>query len=104
MIIGAVIDFTVGITLIVLGLLVWKKQKISILHEYHYKNVSREDIPAYARQIGMGLLTIGVGIVVTGILELVISSFWWIASAAGFVIGLILIFRAQKKFNGSVMG
>ena len=44
MIAGSIIDFAVGLTCIILGLLIWKKQKISILHSYHYKNVKQEDI------------------------------------------------------------
>ena len=102
MIFGAIIDFAVGIACIALGLLIWKKQKLSVLHNYHYKNVKKEDIPAYSRQIGLGLILIGIGIIITGILNLLYSAFWWISLLAGIVIGLIIIIKAQKKYNGSV--
>ena len=104
MIVGAIVEFAVGAACIVLGILLWKKQMVSILHDYHYKNVKKEDIPAYTRQMGIGLIDIGVGIVHTGLLNLLVLPFWWIPLAAGFISGFIIIYIAQKKYNGSVLG
>ncbi len=103
MIFGVIIDWAVGALCIVLGLLLWKKQKITLLHDYHYKHVKKEDIPAYSRQMGMGLIVIGAGIFMTGLFSLVNSSLWWVPLVAGFVLGIIILYRAQKKYNGSVM-
>ena len=104
MILGAIIEFVVGVICIVMGVLLWKKQKVSILHDYHYKHVKKLDIPAYTRQMGIGLIIIGAGIIITGLLNLAYSSLWWIPLLAGFVIGLVIIILAQKKYNGSVLG
>ena len=104
MIFGAIIEFAVGVICVILGLMLWIQQKVSILHDYHYKNVKKEDIPAYTRQMGIGLIIIGAGIIITGLLNLVYSSLWWIPLAAGFDLGLIVIYMAQKKYNGSVLG
>ena len=104
MIFGVIIDIAVGALLVILGLLIWKKQKVSILHDYHYKNVKKSDIPAYTRQVGIGLLIIGCGIIITGLLNLANSSLWWISLVAGIIIGLIILYKAQKKYNGSVLG
>ena len=41
--IGSIILGLVGIVLIALGYLVWKKEKISLFHDYHYEKVSEED-------------------------------------------------------------
>lgn len=103
MIFGVIIDWAVGALCIVLGLLLWEKQKITLLHDYHYKHVKKEDIPAYSRQMGMGLIAIGAGIFMTGLLSLADSSLWWVPLVAGFVLGIIILYRAQKKYNGSVM-
>ena len=103
MIIGVIVEAAVGVCCIVLGLLLWRKQKLSILHEYHYQHVKQEDVPAYTRQMGIGLLLIGAGICVTGLLNLAESSLWWIPLTAGFAAGLTVICRAQYKYNGSVM-
>ena len=54
---------------VVLGLLIWKKEKVSLIHDYHYKNVQEADIPAYARLMGIGIILIGVGICIAGILN-----------------------------------
>lgn len=104
MIAGSIIDFAVGLTCIILGLLIWKKQKISILHSYHYKNVKQEDIPAYTRLMGIGNIIIGAGICLTGLLNIACPKAWWIPMVGGFVVGFIIIYKAQKKYNGSVMG
>ena len=98
----AVIDAAVGILLIVLGLLTWKKQKISLLHEYHYANVKKEDYPAYTRAVGIGQILIGAGLCLTGVLRLLTESMLaWAAFVIGLVLGLIVLHRAQMKYNGS---
>jgi uncharacterized protein (DUF983 family) len=104
MIFGVIIDFAVGLLLAALGLLLWKKQKVSLLHDYHYQHVKKEDLPAYTRQMGIGLIVIGAGICGAGLLNLASSPYWWVSLLAGFTLGIFLLFRAQKKYNGSVMG
>ncbi len=104
MIFGAIIEFFVGAICIIIGVLLWKKQKVSILHDYQYKHVKKDDLPAYTRQMGIGMIMIGARIIITGLLNLVYSSFWWISLLAGFVIGFAAIVAAQKKYNGAVFG
>ena len=104
MIFGCIVEGLVGLLCIVLGVLLWKKQMISLLHDYHHKHVKQKDIPAYTKQIGIGLILVGAGILITGVLNLFYSAYWWVALVAGFVSGLIVMYKAQKKYNGSVMG
>ena len=104
MIFGVITELAVGAICIVLGILLWKKQRITILHDYHYKHVKKDDIPAYTRQMGIGLIIIDAGIIITGLLDLVYSDLWWIPLLTGFVIGSVAIYRTQKKYNGSVLG
>ncbi len=101
MIIGVIVDFAVGLLCIILGLMLWKKQKISLIHSYHYKNVKKEYVPAYTRLMGIGLILIGVGICITGVLNLLYSSLWWVPLLVGFVMGFIIMNKSQKKYNGS---
>ncbi len=103
MIFGILTEMAASTICTVLGLLIWKKQRISLLHEYHYRNVKKEDIAAYTREIGAGLIIIGIGIFLTALLELLHSSFWWAPLFSGFFFGLIVMCRAQKKYNGSLM-
>ena len=101
MIVGFIIELAVGAVCIIIGLLIWKKQKGSLVHDYHYKNVKKEDLPDYTRLLGIGLILIGIGICVTGLLNLLESSFWWTPMLIGFVAGFIVLNKAQKKYNGS---
>ena len=101
MIFGVITEAAVGLLCIVIGLLILRKQKINFLHEYHYKNVKKEDIPAYCRGIGIGLILIGAGICVTGVFNWVESAFWWIPMSVGFAAGILVLHKAQKKYNGS---
>jgi len=101
MIFGLLINLAVGLLLIALGVLIWKKQKVSLLHEYHYKNVKQEEMPAYARLMGIGLIVMGTGICITGLLSMLKSALWWVPLLGGIVAGLIVMNHAQKKYNGS---
>ena len=101
MIIGLFIELSVGILLTGLGLSIWKKQNASLLHDYHFKNVREEDIPGYSRLMGQGLIVMGAGVCVCGLLDMMSLSFWWVPLVAGFVIGFLMMNRAQKKYNGS---
>ena len=47
MILGAIITGAVGILALVLGYLIWAKEKISLLHDYHYSKVKKEDKRAF---------------------------------------------------------
>ncbi|MBQ9369870.1 MAG: DUF3784 domain-containing protein [Clostridia bacterium] len=104
MIAGVIVKEAVGLLIIVLGLVLWLGRKVSILHAYHYKNVKEENLPAYCRMMGIGLMLVGLGIAVSGILDLFYSALWWIPTVVGFVLGLTVLFIAQKKYNGSILG
>ena len=102
MVFGIIIFAVVGLLLIALGLLIWKKQIITLLHDYHYRNVKPEDIPEYTRSMGIGLIVMGIGLCLTGILQIVPDSiFTWIPLAANILAGLFIMHKAQKKYNGS---
>ena len=49
----AMIVALMGIVFIVLGYLLWKKERISLLHEYHYDKVSKEDKKIFCAISGM---------------------------------------------------
>lgn len=100
MILGCLILGGVGIVLTYLGFLVWKKQKISLFHSYHYDKVSEKDKPAFCTVSGLGILCIGVGILLSCILLCLTNSVWsFLAFAAGFAVGLALLIYAGSKYN-----
>ena len=104
MIFGCAIEFAVGALCIVLGLIIWLKRKVSLLHDYNYKNVKDEDIPAYSKRMGVGVLLIGTGICLSAVFNLFSCGLWWAPLFAGIAAGLVIMNRAQKKYNGSWFG
>ena len=104
MIFGFITELAVGLLCVILGLVIWLRRKASLIHEYHYKNVKEADLPAYTRLVGISLIVIGGGIIVTGFLNLAGSPFWWIPLVPGFLAGFLVMNRAQKKYNGSWFG
>lgn len=102
MIFGTIVYFAVGILLIVLGLVTWKKRKIDLLHDYHTKNVKPEDVPAYTRAMGIGQIVIGAGLCVTGIVSrFVRGRAVLLALLPGFAVGILVFHKAQMRYNGS---
>lgn len=92
----------VGLVLIVLGFLTWKKQTTAFLHSYHYGKVKEEDVPAYTKAMGVGQIFIGIGFCVTGVLKLFTEgALSWAGLIAGLAAGLPFIAKAQKTYNGS---
>jgi len=50
-----------------MGYLIWKKQKINLIHAYHYKKVKEEDKKAYTNLMGKAMIVIGVGMLLSDI-------------------------------------
>ena len=96
----AIIVGMIGIVFIALCYLMWKKEKITLLHSYHYEKVSPSDQKVFCKISGWGVIFIGIGLLVTaiiiGITDSVLS---FIAFALGFVVGLALLIYAGAKYN-----
>lgn len=73
---------------IYLGWLIWKKEKITLLHSYHYDKVSPSNKKLFCKISGWGVLLIGIGLLVTAIMiGITDSALSFIAFALGFVVG-----------------
>ena len=100
MIIASIILGVVGIIFIILGYLIWIKEKISLLHDYHYNKVSEEDKKAFCAISGIGVLIIGVGLIVSASLAVIIDSpLSMIPFVVGFVIGIVMLIYAGIRYN-----
>ena len=89
-----------GIVLMILGYLIWKKEKIALLHDYHYDKVSEVDKKAFCTLSGIGVLLIGIGLLVTAVLLAITNAAAsFLAFVIGFAAGLILLLYAGKKYN-----
>ena len=99
-IIGIGITGATGILFIVLGWLLWKKEMITLMHDYHVDKVAPEHKAAFCKQSGIGLMVIGIGLMATAvILAITDSAFSFICFAACFVIGLYMLVSAGIKYN-----
>lgn len=100
MILGAIITGIVGIVCNYIGYLIAKKDRITLLHDYHYKNVKEENKKAFCITVGSGIITIGNSLLVTAVILAFTESAWsFIASGVGFILGGILLVRADRKYN-----
>ena len=105
MIFGVIVLFAVAALCVALGLVIWKKQKISLVHSYHYANVRDVDKPAYCKQVGISLLVIGGGVALDGAAALFRRESLGIAlMMVGIVAGLYIMHKAQKRYNGGWFG
>ena len=100
MLAGSILVGLVGFVLIILGYMVWKKEKISLFHDYHYDKVSEEDKKAFCTISGIGVVLIGIGLFITAIIIGITNSMWsFIPFVVGFVVGLIMLIYAGIKYN-----
>lgn len=103
MLLGLIINTAIGIICIVIGLLLWKKSKINLIHSYHYTKVKKEDVKAYTTRIGIAMLLIGSGCLITGAVNYFTdSAYGYIVFALCFIAAMILFARTQKKYNSGI--
>ncbi|MDX8420384.1 DUF3784 domain-containing protein [Stecheria sp. CLA-KB-P133] len=99
-IIGVIMTGGVGVIFAVMGWLLWKKEKLSLMHNYHVDKVSAENRPAFCKLSGIGLIVIGVGLLITAvILGITDSAYSFLFFAACYVAGLAMLITAGTKYN-----
>ena len=106
---GNIVAFLVGVVCIVLGISNMRGN-ISTLHSYHRHRVSEEDRIPFGKQVGLGTMVIGVGIIIFSVLSTVTlytenNIFILIGTAVlivGIVAGLIISFKAMIKYNKGI--
>ena len=103
-IISAVVSTVVGIVLLIVGFLI-RKGNVSILHSYHYKNVT--DIDAYSKEMGSAVMFMSIPACINGFMTLfahikIVSVISSVLLFTGLIICVIHIFKVQTKHNGSL--
>lgn len=96
----SVIYGLVGLLLLALGWMIWKKGRMDLLHDYHRNHVSEEDKKRFCALCGMGVGVIGIGMLLTAALFAVTGKLWSLfAFAGGFLVGIVMLIRAIVKYN-----
>ena len=106
---GNIVAFFVGIVCIVLGISNMRGN-ISSLHSYHRSRVSKEDRLPFGKQVGLGTIIVGIGIIVFSVLSSVTlytenDIFILVGTAVliiGIILGLVISFRAMIKYNKGI--
>ncbi len=100
MIESIIIFAAVGIFFTVLGYLVWIKEKITLIHDYHVDKVSEKNKKAYCRLAGIGLVIFGTTMVITAVLLAVTESrASYLCFACGCVAEIVMMIVAGVKYN-----
>ena len=104
-----IVIFILSVVVTIIGIMN-VRGNVSMLHKYHRKRVSEEDMLPFARLVGIGTIIVGVSLFIKSIFALIIYFFGnsildavgSIVTDIGLVVGLIVIFRAIKKYNKGI--
>ena len=107
--VGNIVTLLVGIVCIVLGISNIRGN-ISSLHSYHRYRVSEEDRIPFGKQVGLGTIIIGIGIIVFSILSSITlytenNTIILVGTAfliVGIILGLVISFCAMIKYNKGI--
>ena len=107
--VGNIVTFLVGVVFIVLGISNMRGN-ISSLHSYHRSRVSEEDRIPFGKQVGLGIIIVGIGIIVFSVLSSITlytenDIFILVGTAVliiGIILGLAISFRAMIKYNKGI--
>lgn len=98
-----IIMLVLGVLFTYLGYLIWIKEKIELIHDYHYQKVSEADKKPYTGLMGKAVIVIGVGSILTGIINITLhTDKCMIAFGVSFAIALVMITYAQIKYNHGI--
>ena len=106
---GNIVTFLVGVVCIVLGISNMRGN-ISSLHSYHRSRVSEEDRIPFGKQVGLGIIIVGISIIVFSVLSSVTlytenDIFILVGTAVliiGIILGLVISFHAMIKYNKGI--
>lgn len=106
---GNIVAFLVGVVCIALGISNMRGN-ISSLHAYHRHRVSEEDRVPFGKQVGLGTMIVGIGIIAFSVLSSVTlytenDIYVFVGTAfliIGIIVGLVISFRAMIKYNKGI--
>ena len=95
-----------GILFIWIGYQIWMKERINLIHDYHYTKVKDIDRKKYTSIMGKAMIVMGIGMLLSGIIWHIfpLANFGMIFSifVVLFVVGLAIMVYAQIKYNHEI--
>ena len=104
MLLYSLIMFAAGAVILGVGIAVFRG-RTNLIHDYHQENVKPEDRLRYGRAMGVGLLVLAAALLSSGILALCLtegSKIPLLALFGGIAVSIVLLIRAQRKYNGGI--
>lgn len=93
----------VGFLIIIMGIIIWKKQKISLIHLNCKTDIKKEDVKDYTEAIGKAYIILGSSVLLFIILGLTDNDICYniglILWMLGFVLSIVKQIRTQKKYK-----
>ena len=95
-----------GVSIVLLGVAIWKNQKISLIHGNNQVNIKKEDIKEYTESIGKAYIMLGISelpVFVLGLTDNDIYDFIALtAGMLGFIMSIIKVVKTQKKYKTGI--
>jgi len=106
---ASIVTLLVGLICIILGISNMRGN-ISSLHSYHTHRVSEEDRIPFGKQVGLGTIIIGIGILALSVLSAVTlytenESFTLVGTGlllVCIIVGLVITFKAMIRYNKGI--
>lgn len=101
-IIIGILFLLLSVLFIILGWMIWKKQKTNLIISHHCDKVSEQNKKEYCSLFGIGMIIMGVGFGISGILTFFIHSLLiFVPMTLGLILGIVLLIISGVKYNHS---
>jgi hypothetical protein len=92
-----------GLLFIFQGIIIWKKQMVTLTFDCNSKNVKKEDVKHYTKSFGIAYSIIGVAMLLVIIAKVAYNSRFqdagYIIFLVAFIISMTIIVKTQIKFK-----
>lgn len=93
----------VQVSICILGLIIWKKQKITLIYGYNSRNVHEEDVKGYTESIGKAHIMMGFATVPLLTLRITDNDIYICIAIIVWILGVVKgigkIIKTQKKYK-----
>ena len=99
---GYVFMILMGICFLVLGIMNFKGN-INSIHSYNRKRITEKKIKPYGKLMGIGTIIIGLGMIITGVLEIIfeLENLYYIMIGT-IILGIAIMLYSQIKYNKGI--
>jgi len=92
-----------GLLFTILGIIIWKKQMVTLTFDFNSKNVKIEDVRQYTKSFGRAYSIIGIALLLTMLSSVTYNRRFLeegcILSFVALIISMIIIIKTQVKYK-----